>query len=444
MLQGSVCRVNKMTLKIAIDGVFFQIGSSGIARVWNSLLQEWVKSGFNKHLMVLDRDKTAPQIPGINYQLIHRYEEQNAAQDSFQLQEICDRYHIDLFMSTYYTTPISTPGILLIHDMIPEVIGADLSSYMWQEKNCAICYASKYITISENTASDLRHFYPQIDPNNITVALNGVDSLFSPSSDAEIDKFCTTYQIERPYLIIVGDRVGLNGYKNAVHAFRSISQLPHPEQFEIVCVGGNPHLEPESANLVSGTKVHQLSLSDLDLRAAYSGATALIYPSIYEGFGLPILEAMSCGCPVITCRNSALTEVAGDAAIYVSETDVIELITALARLQQPEIRAKLITAGLARSKHFSWTKMADTIAQLILNTHADLQSGELQLSPKFSWLQFRQHQQQLAVAKTQLAATQTKLIAVQEKITSMENSKFWQLRIQWLKLKNKIGLVEHS
>ncbi len=439
-VQIKVSQINRVTPKIAIDGVFFQIGNSGIARVWQSLLQEWVRIGFAKHLIVLDRDSTAPRIPGINYHLIHRYEEQNAAQDSFQLQEICDRYQVDLFISTYYTTPISTPGILLVHDMIPEAIGADLSSSMWQEKNHAICYASRYITISQNTALDLGYFYPQIDPNNITVALNGVDSLFSPSSDTEIDEFCTTYQIDRPYLIIVGDRVGLNGYKNAIHAFREISQLSHPEQFEIVCVGGNPHLESESVNLIGSTKVHQLSLSDLDLRAAYSGATALIYPSIYEGFGLPILEAMACGCPVITCRNSALPEVAGDAAIYVSETDVSELITALDLVQQPEVRTQLITAGLARSKQFSWGKMADTISIELLNTYAQLQQGQLPpVNPL--WHQFRQLQ---ADSVPELMATRAQLTALQSQIVSMEATKFWKLRIQWLKFKHKIGLVERS
>ncbi len=423
---------------ILIDGVFFQIPNSGIARVWHSLLNEWVKTGFSEHLILLDRDGTAPQIPGINYQLIHRYEKSNAAQDSFLLQEICDRYQPDLFISTYYTTPISTPAILLVHDMIPEAIGADLTARMWQEKNYAICYAARYTTISENTARDLHRFYPQVDPETITVALNGIDPQFVPSSETEIEQFRTTHQIAQPYYIIVGDRVGLDGYKNGIHAFRALSQLAEREQFEIVCVGGNPQLETESANLMIGTKVHQLSLSDRDLQTAYSGAIALIYPSLYEGFGLPVLEAMACGCPVITCHNSSLPEVAGDAAIYVSETDVTDLVNALSQVQKQEVRSLLIAAGLSRSKHFSWTKMAETIAQVLLDTHADIQSGKLQPSLKLSWAQFRQtlleYQEQLAAVETQLATTQSQLIVAQTQIASMENTKFWQLRQQWFRL----------
>jgi glycosyltransferase involved in cell wall biosynthesis len=437
-----------MSPKIAIDGVFFQISNLGIARVWRSLLEEWVKNGFAQHLILLDRDNTAPQIPGINYQPIHRYQWDRAAQDSFELQNICNRHQVDLFMSTYYTQPISTPGVLLTHDMIPEVIGADLTIPMWQEKNYAINYASRYIAISESTARDLCRFYQQINPSEITVALNGVNLLFTPSAEAEIDQFRSNYQINRPYFMIVGDRVGIDGYKNVIHAFRAISKLPNLKQLEIVCVGGQPQLETELTSLVAGIKVDRLSLSDQELQAAYSGALALIYPSRYEGFGLPILEAMACGCPVITCRNSSLPEVAGDAAIYVSETDVAELVTALEQVQKLEVRSQLIMTGLARAKYFSWTKMADTIAQILRQTHTDIQSGYLKPVAKFSWGEFRQtqyqYQQLLEATNAQLEATNAQLVTAHSQIASMQNTKFWQLRQRWFELKKWLKLGDDS
>ncbi len=437
-MQTKISQIQKIAPTILVDGVFFQISDSGIARVWRSLFQEWVKTGFAKNLILLDRDGTAPQIPGINSQLIHRYEWDRAAEDSFQLQEICDQYQADLFISTYYTTPISTPGVLLIHDMIPETIGANLTRPIWQEKHYAICYAAQFITVSKNTARDLYHFYPQVDPAKITVALNGVDPQFTPSLATEILQFRITHQIIQPYFIIVGDRVGLNGYKNAIHTFRALAQLPDLERFEILCVGGNPHLETELADLIGDIKVHQLALNDRNLQAAYSGAIALIYPSIYEGFGLPILEAMACGCPVITCRNSALPEVAGSAAIYVRETDVTELVAALNLVQQPDMRSQLIAAGLAQAKHFSWTKMAETIEQVLIHTYIDIQSGKIQPSPQLSWAQFRQTQLKLDATQSKLAATQAQLIAAQAQITSMKNTKFWQLREVWWRIKQAI------
>ncbi len=111
-----------------------------------------------------------------------------------------------------------------------------------------------------------------------------------------------------------------------------------------------------------------LQLSDEELALAYSGAMALVYPSKYEGFGMPVLEAMACGCPVITCPNASIPEVAGDAAIYVNDDDVDGLANALCEVQKPSIRNSLIAAGLAQAKKFSWSKMAQTVSSALIDT----------------------------------------------------------------------------
>jgi glycosyltransferase involved in cell wall biosynthesis len=122
-----------------------------------------------------------------------------------------------------------------------------------------------------------------------------------------------------------------------------------------------------------------MKLDDRDLRAIYSGAIALIYPSLYEGFGLPIVEAIACGCPVITCRNSSLSEVAGDAAIYVDEYEITEMIQALEQVQIPEIRQKLIQLGLEQSKKFSWKNQLKYCNKLNENQRLDLVIKALQV-----------------------------------------------------------------
>jgi hypothetical protein len=109
-----------------------------------------------------------------------------------------------------------------------------------------------------------------------------------------------------------------------------------------------------------------LHLSDQELRAAYSGSVALVYPSIYEGFGLPILEAIACGCPVITCPNASIPEVAGEAALYVKDNDVEELVNALCEIQKPRVRQSLISAGLEQAKKFSWSKMAQIVSSTLI------------------------------------------------------------------------------
>jgi glycosyltransferase involved in cell wall biosynthesis len=319
-------------------------------------------------------------------------------------------------------------------------MGMDLNIPMWQEKNYAIQHASKYIAVSQNTIHDLYHFYPQIDPQNVTLAHNGIDPLFGASSATIIDRFRTKHRINHPYFLVVGDRIGFDAYKNVIHFFQAIAELPDYQRYEIVCVGGASELEPELVELATDIHVHRLALDDLELQAAYSGAIALVYPSLYEGFGLPVLEAMACSCPVITCRNSALPEVAGDAAMYVSETDIADLVSALKKVQEPKTRQQLIEFGLQQSRKFSWKKMADTIAIQLLNTYTQLQQGQLPpINPL--WHRLRQFQADNAA---ELMATRAQLALTQSQIASMETTKFWQLRIQWLKLKQTIGLVDRS
>jgi hypothetical protein len=110
-----------------------------------------------------------------------------------------------------------------------------------------------------------------------------------------------------------------------------------------------------------------LQLSDEELSAAYSGAVALVYPSQYEGFGLPVLEAIACGCPVITCPNASIPEVAGEAALYVNDDDVDGLANALCDVQKPNVRNSLIAAGLEQAKKFSWSKMAKTVSSALID-----------------------------------------------------------------------------
>jgi hypothetical protein len=110
-----------------------------------------------------------------------------------------------------------------------------------------------------------------------------------------------------------------------------------------------------------------LQLSDEELRAAYSGAVALVYPSIYEGFGLPVLEAITCGCPVITCPNASIPEVAGEAALYVNDDDVNGMANALCDIQKPDVRNSLTVAGLEQAKNFSWSNMARIVSSTLID-----------------------------------------------------------------------------
>ncbi len=351
--------------KIVIDGVFFQLYQTGIARVWKSLLEEWSSNDFAKHIIVLDRAGTAPKIPGIRYRQIPQYNYNDTDSDQEILQQICDEEGADLFISSYYTTPTTTPSVFMAYDMIPEIMGWDLTNPMWQQKHHAIQHASAYISISENTASDLVKCFPDISLASVNVAYCGVQNIFTPAQSEEINRFKTKYGITKPYFLIVGSSTG---YKNSTLFFKAFVQLASRNGFDIICTGSGGILAPEWRAYTSGSAVHMLQLCDEELAIAYGGAISLVYPSKYEGFGLPILEAMACGCPVITCANASIPEVAGEAAIYVNDDDAEGLANALCEVQKPGIRQLLINKGFEQAKKFSWSSMANTVTSVLINT----------------------------------------------------------------------------
>jgi len=467
--------MNSTSPKVIIDGVFFQINQTGIARVWKKLLEEWQKSNSSEHIIIINRGNTAPKIEGIHYYSMPLYNYEEKALDSEKLQAICDQFNADLFISTYYTLPLSTPSILMVHDMIPEVIGLDLQEHWWKEKYYSILCANRYICVSQNTAKDLLKFYPHIDKSLVKVFLNGVDEGFHPASDLEILETKVKLGIELPYFLLVGSRISLNGYKNAILFFKALAKWNDSAKIAVVCVGGEPKLEEELSILADSIKIHLIRPDDRELRAIYSGAIALIYPSLYEGFGLPIVEAMACGCPVITCRNSSLIEVAGDAAIYVDEYDVTEMIQALEQIQIVEIRQKLIEEGLKQANKFSWNKMANEIIQLFLNTIEDLRHKRtINNNSNLLWQELRKEQVhikklidiqsvqeasyreeitnlkkridtqsiqevsyliEIATLQDESVSLKEKLELANNEIDAMKSSKFWKIRSFWFKVK---------
>ncbi|NEP82529.1 MAG: glycosyltransferase family 4 protein, partial [Okeania sp. SIO3B3] len=171
------------------------------------------------------------------------------------------------------------------------------------------------------------------------------------------------YGISKPYFLLVG--AGDN-YKNAILFFHAFTKLHSKQGFEVVCTGSGVNLANEYKEYASGSVVHSLILSDEELKVAYSGAVALVYPSLYEGFGMPVAEALACGCPVITCANASIPEVAGEAAIYVDANDVDGLTDALCEVQKPKVRNSLISTGLEQAKKFSWEKMADIMSAALM------------------------------------------------------------------------------
>ena len=348
-------------MKLLVDGVFFQLASSGIARVWEALLTRLAASR-SIDIFVLDRGG-APRISNITLIPFPSYRDRYSAEDSALLQKVCDHYEVDVFTSTYYTSPLSTPMLLIVYDMIPELFEFDLKERYWMEKEIAIAFSRRFIAISSNTKQDLLRFYPEISSDQVTVAYPGYDpAIFRPRNDFDVDRFREKIGVRRRYFLLVGSREQHKNYKNAKTFFEAVHRLGHVD-FDVICAGGEPEIDPAALNLLpDDCQVERVTLDDDELALAYAGAIALVYPSLYEGFGLPVLEAMACGCPVITTLKGSLAEVADtNSCLTIEGTDIAEMADAITAVQQPPIRDRLVVEGFKRAATFSWDALVQAV-----------------------------------------------------------------------------------
>jgi glycosyltransferase involved in cell wall biosynthesis len=357
-----------MNTKIVIDGIFYQIGRSGIARVWTKLLENWAQTGFASQVVVVDRQQSCPRVPGITYRDAKAFMHGNDKAERQQLQRICDEVGAALFISTYYTFPQTTPSAMLVYDMIPEVLGWNLNEPMWQQKQRSMQQAKYFAAISENSAQDLRKHLSQPDLP-VCIAYTGTD--FHATTPEQIQDFKARHHIERPYFLISGSR---SDYKNVKLFFEAFETLGDARsQYAIVCTGGG-NIEAEFLTQAGSAHLQVVILDDQDMQSAYSGATALVYPSLYEGFGLPVLEAMACHCPVITTRASSIPEVGGTAPLYI-ELDpdappaAQQMREHLLSVQNDAVRQAMVREGQMQAQKFSWAKMA-SVMQHFLETAA--------------------------------------------------------------------------
>ena len=350
---------------ILIDGIIFNLQNGahhGISRVWKCLLEQIAKSDLAEDIILLDRNETAPKISGIRRRAVPAHNYSRSESDPLSVNHWPQDENAALFISTYYTWARDTPSLLMIHDMIPEVLEFDLMQPQWRAKKNAINNSIGILCVSNSSAADLSRFYPDIDKSKIIITPNAVGDEIQWTTKQLSLNFRRKFNIYKNYFLVVGHR---NLYKNTSLFLKSFIKLPNRNDLEILFVGGAPTLEPELATLIQGLNWKLMRLSDSDLSAAYSSAIALVYPSRYEGFGLPILEAQKCRCPVITCHNSSLHEVAGSAALYVNDVKEFEMVEALMKIQNPSVREFLANEGSLNIKRFSWEKTGETLVKAL-------------------------------------------------------------------------------
>jgi len=287
------------------------------------------------------------------------------------------RAHLDVLFCPVNVVPMATPipTVVTVHDLAfiahPDAFHAAKRRYLTLMTRLSVHRARHVIAVSTHTRDDLvRHFHVRAE--RITVIPNAADARFRPADDAHaITRFKAENNLPDRFVLFVGTLEPRKNLRRLIEAFASLD-ADHAET-KLVIVGASGWLTSDLAPLVWERGLSDRIdftgyVSDDDLPRWYQAATVFCYPSLYEGFGLPVLEAMACGTPVVTSRTSSLPELVGDAAVLVDPTDVTALADALKTVFTDEARRQSMSrAGLARARAFSWERTAAATLDVIRN-----------------------------------------------------------------------------
>lgn len=249
----------------------------------------------------------------------------------------------DVFHPTYYDAYflnfLKRPFVLTIHDLIPERNQEEYKKII-KSKSKLIYKADKIICISENTKLDLLKFY-NIDENKVVVIYHSTDFSMIKRKSIPIN-------IEYHYILFVGKR---DNYKNFIFVIDALKEFLTTSKFFLLCTGGGIFNEYEKRYLIENkliNKVIHTSSNEIKLKALYNNAEFFIFPSSYEGFGLPILEAFSCECPILLNNSSCLPEIAKDGAIYFNDNDKNSLKSSVDLMLKHNIQKNIISRANSR------------------------------------------------------------------------------------------------
>ncbi len=264
----------------------------------------------------------------------------------------------DIYHITYYDRiPFhfgKTKIVVSVYDMIHELYPIEYDRKASIIKKECISKADLVICISENTKVDLIRLFG-LDEKKIKVIYLGFANFDEVSDQMVIPEVLT-----QPYILFVGQRFGYKNFTGLINAYASSLQLK--SDFNVVCCGGGAFTEKETSLIKESdieNKVFQIAGDDDILKLCYKKASVFVYPSLYEGFGIPPLEAMSCNTPVCCSNTSSIPEVVGNAAILFDPSDISQIKNAMIKvLYSKDEKNKLVLAGKERLSLFTWENCA--------------------------------------------------------------------------------------
>lgn len=340
----------------------------GISRMFAELARQYV------HLGVSDVELIPFSAPIVNRYILDNEEVSRAlgAHEAKNQWSALARYfarirvhpEVDVIHNTFYLphglAPTRGAGrVVTVHDMIPELLpGTRRRLDLLTLKRRYVDNADHVICVSEATRRDLLRVYPEVSAG-VSVVHHGVDERFRPGESA-------LHDLPERYVLMVGHR---GQYKDGVILLKAFARIADRfPDVQLVCIGGGPFTRQERTLItqagIEGRVTHDV-LSDPRMPAAYGNALAFVFPSRFEGFGLPALEAMACGAPTILADATSLPEVGADAALYFPVGDDAGLASVLADVLANEaVRLDLRERGLRRAKDFTWIRTAEATANV--------------------------------------------------------------------------------
>jgi len=280
---------------------------------------------------------------------------------------IAQRYRLDVIHAPVNVTPVvsGAPRVVTIHDLAfhlyPEQYPGAKQRYLRAMTRVSVRRASRVISVSDATRRDIIRLYG-CPPERVSTVNNGVGPEFRRLPEDEIARFREQNHLPEQFILFLGT---LQPRKNLETLLRAYARVANQTGWRLVVVGAAGwSYEPTYATVVELGLTDSVTFAGFadpsELPLWYNAAGMLVYPSVYEGFGLPAVEAMACGTPVIAANNSSLPEVVGDAGLLVGTKDVEAMAHAIATLvRDPELRHELSRRGCQRAAAFSWRKTAE-------------------------------------------------------------------------------------
>jgi glycosyltransferase involved in cell wall biosynthesis len=373
-------------MKIGMEARWITFEKTGFGNYALNLLRELSKiDNKNEYLVYLNKDYVNNNIfsnPNFEKKIISKrpeiYKHLSIPIDIITKKRKFDFFH---FLYNAPSLIVPCPFVLTIHDVsykyIPNMISKRNLMSITLQLTLNARKAVKIITVSENSKKDIVNFF-HIPEEKIEVIYEGVDNSFRPVRDEQKKKeIGEKYGLPDKFILYVGTYLPHKNLETLLYAYRDVKKqlkIPH----SLVLAGNKGRNYEEISRLISkldlGKDVKTIGfVPDEDLPSVYSLSDLFVFPSHYEGFGLPLLEAMACGVPVISSDASCLPEIGGDAVIYFSAEDVEGLTKKMIKvISNKNLRDDLIERGIHRAKLFSWRKMAEATLKVYEDVYQEL------------------------------------------------------------------------